>query len=57
MACDVISCLQDKAHELRHIKGVVGKLWMVPEGWMVTLRGVTENSVYIKSIGKRNIKE
>ncbi len=38
MVCDVISCLQHKAHELLDIKGVVGKLWMVPERWMVTLR-------------------
>lgn len=48
MACDVISRLQDKAHELCHIKGVVGKLWMIPEGWMVTLREVMDSSVYIK---------
>lgn len=48
MVCDVISCLQHEAHELPHIKGVVGKLRMVPEGWMVTLRLVIEKSVHIK---------
>lgn len=37
MVRDVISRLQHEAHELPHIKGVVGKLGMVPEGWMVTL--------------------
>ncbi len=61
MVCDVISCFQHKAHELRHIKGVVGKLGMVPEGGMVTLRSVViEESVYIKrmytSTGKHNVK-
>lgn len=60
MVCDVISCFQHKAHELPHIKGVVGKLGMVPEGGVVTLREVIEESVYVKrtckSTGKHNIK-
>lgn len=38
MVRDVIGRLQHEAHELSHIKGVVGKLRMVPEGGMVTLR-------------------
>lgn len=38
MVCDVIGSLQHQTHELSHIKGVVGKLWMVPKGGMVTLR-------------------
>lgn len=50
---DVIGRLQHKAHKLSHLKGVVGELGVVPEGWMVTLREVIENRVYIKSIGKR----
>lgn len=37
MTCDIISRLQYDTHELCHVEGVVGKLWMVPEGWMVTL--------------------
>lgn len=37
MACDIISRLQYDTHELCHVEGVVGKLWMVPKGWMVTL--------------------
>lgn len=49
---DVIGRLQHKAHKLSHFKGVVGELGVVPEGWMVTLREVVENRVYIKSIGK-----
>lgn len=60
MVCNVISCLQHKAHELLHIKGVVGKLWMVPEGWMVTLREAIEKSVFVKwthiNMGKHKIK-
>lgn len=38
MTCDVISCLQHDTHELSHIKGVVGKLRMIPKGRMMTLR-------------------
>lgn len=38
MPCDIISRLQHETHELCHVEGVVCKLWMVPEGWMVTLR-------------------
>lgn len=38
MMCDVISCLQHDTHELPHIKGVVGKLRMVPKGRMMTLK-------------------
>lgn len=49
MVCDVVSCFQDKAHELCHVKGVVCKLWMVPEGWVVTLREVRDNSMCIRS--------
>lgn len=41
---DVIGRLQHKAHELGHVKGVVGELGMVAEGWMVTLRKVTEDT-------------
>lgn len=47
MVCDVISCLQHEAHELRHIKGIVGKLGMVPEGWMVTLGEVREQCPHL----------
>lgn len=42
MVRDIIGCLQHKAHELLHIKGVVGKLRMVPKGGMVTLREALE---------------
>lgn len=48
MVRDIINRFQHNPHELTHIKGVVGKLGMVPEGWMVTLREAIGNSVYIK---------
>lgn len=35
--CDVIGSVHHKAHELLHLKGVVGKLGMVPESGMMTL--------------------
>lgn len=39
MPCDVISRLQHETPELRRVEGVVRKLRMVPEGWVVALRG------------------
>lgn len=53
---DVIGRLQHKAHKLGHFKGVVGELGVVPKGWMVTLREIIENRVYIKIIGKRKFE-
>lgn len=44
---DVIGCLQHEAHELGRLKGVVGELGVVSEGWMVTLRKMTDNSTNV----------
>lgn len=40
---DIIGRLQHEAHELSRLEGVVGELGVVAEGWMVTLRKVTDN--------------
>lgn len=60
MLRDVIGSLQHKPHKLAHIKRVVGKLRMVPEGGMVTLPNVLERAVHCKwtykSIGKHHYR-
>lgn len=48
MVSDVISRFQHEAHELPHVEGVVGELWVVPDGRMVTLREVKERRLSIR---------
>ena len=48
MVRDVISSFQHEAHELPHDEGVVGELWVVPDGRMVTLREVKERRLSIR---------
>lgn len=50
MVCDIINCLHHNPHELHHVEGVVGELWMVSKCGMMTLRerGVkTLSTIYI----------
>lgn len=56
VARDVIGRLQHEAHELGRLEGVVGELGVVAEGWMVTLRKVTDNRTHVKKtvpVGKK----
>lgn len=46
---DIICRLQHEAHELGRLEGVVGELGVVAEGWMVTLRKVTDNRTDVKN--------
>lgn len=42
MVRDIAGCFQHKLHEFPHIKRIVGKLRVVPEAGMVTLKKVSE---------------